>query len=579
MWTLPYLLTWEGLEPGLLRRWLGSLADHYHHLCRHLSVYTDPTNHLIGEAAALWMLSLVFPELPGAPEQHQRAGDILVREVERQVTPDGVNAEQATSYHRFVLDFYLQVYILAQRAGEEKLVEGRLSERLEAMLAFASALAGAHGVAPMIGDSDDARGVPFLEGVGWDFRDVLSTGSVLFGRADWKRQSGSLSEIAVWLLGATAFERDEALAPGAAACGSQVFAKGGYGFLRASSGQADVELVMDVGPLGLMPHAAHGHADALSVLVRVNGRFILTDPGTEAYFHSAPLRQVFRRTAVHNTVTVDGLDQADIFDTFKWVNPMAVRLQASYMSEGFDYLCAAHDGYRRLRDAVTHTRTVLFVRPDEWLVIDRLEGRGAHDFAQHFHFPPEVEICVRAPHEVVAIDRASGVGLEMGFAHVATHAAVLRVDGDGGWSERYGEWQPAPRLRVEMRGPTPQTFLTWLRPVTSPHTAEGTADPGSRCEVETFDGGRAVLYRREQGSRDTVAWVLINPSQLPVDLPLGWRSNAAFLYGAARLGERAIERVFATGVGSTFEGGGVRLACTAAEPFASFKALSAKECP
>ncbi len=576
LWTLPYVMTWDGLDDAVLKGWLGSLAEHYHHLCGHLSVYTDPTNHLIGEAAALWMLTLVFPELPGAQHQHQRARDVLLREAERQVISDGVNAEQATSYHRFVLDFYLQFYILAQRAGE--VLPRALAERLEAMLGFASALAGAYGVAPMIGDSDDARGVPFVDGIGWDFRDVLSTGAVLFQRPDWKRTSGGLSEITVWLLGVEAIGQYDALGTAASMDGSQVFAKGGYGFLRASQPQADVELIFDVGPLGLMPHAAHGHADALSVLVRINGRFLLTDPGTGAYFHSALVRDVFRRTATHNTVTVDGLDQADLLDTFKWVNPMVVRLQASYLSERFDYLRAVHHGYHRLRDAVTHERTVLFVRPDEWLVVDRLEGRGHHAFAQHFHFAPDVRIERRAPHEVVAFDSVSGIGLQLMFAHAtADGPAVLRLDDDGGWSGSYGHWEPAPRVQIDVATQTPQTFLTFVRPVTRLNTSGGATPVASRCHAEIFaekfDSGRAILYRRVQPSIET--WVLVNPSQVPVELPRGWRSNAAFLYLEIRLGDDAIERVFMTGEGSTFACGKVNLACTAAEPFIGFELVSA----
>jgi hypothetical protein len=508
------------------------------------------------------MLSLVFPELPGAQQQHQRARDLLVREMERQVLPDGVNAEQATSYHRFVLDFYLQVYILARRVDQAGLPA--LTDRLEHMLDFTSALAGTHGEAPMIGDSDDARGVPFIDGVGWDFRDLLSTGAVLFGRQDWQRQSGGLSEITVWLLGTDAAERFAALGrePGGHERRSQVFPHGGYGFLRASPPQGEVELIFDVGPLGLMPHAAHGHADALSVMVRLNGRFLLADPGTGAYFHSVLLRHVFRRTAAHNTVTVDGLDQADLFDLFKWVNPVAARLQASYLSEHFDYLCALHHGYHRLRAAVTHTRTVLFVRPEAWLVVDRLEGRGRHEFAQHFHFPPHVKVKQSAPHEVTAVDPVSGNGLQLAFAHVAAEAATLRLDAHGGWSDRYGHWESARRLRVEATAQTPQTFLTLLRPVTAPSATGAT----SRYRAEAFEGGQAMLYRREQMLPALESWVLVNPRQLPVALPHGWRSNAAFLYLAKRLGCDDLERVFLTGEGSVFEGGAVSLRCTAAEP-------------
>ncbi len=343
---------------------------------RHLSVYTDPTNHLIGEATALWMLSVVFPDLPDAKRQEQRALGILTREVERQIAPDGVNREQATSYHRFVLDFYLQILILARRVSTP--LPPIIIQRIEAMLAFAAALAGAHGLAPMIGDSDDARGVPFLEGVGWDFRDLLSTGAVLFQRPDWKHAAGALHEITFWLLAGDAVELFHRLPSVVPASRSRVFADGGYGFLQAANAGTRLELLFDVGPLGLWPHAAHGHADALSILIRINDTFLLADPGTGTYFSSPPIRRAFRRTAAHNTLTVDHLDQADIYDTFKWVNPMRVCLLETYHGAHFDYVHAMHDGYSRLLKPVVHHRTVLFVRPLEWIVIDRLEGQEDH---------------------------------------------------------------------------------------------------------------------------------------------------------------------------------------------------------
>ena len=81
----------------------------------------------------------------------------------------GVNREQATSYHRLVLDFYIQFLILANRIGEE--IPEHSVRRIEAMIDYVASLAGSSGNAPMIGDSDDARGIPLMELIGWDFRD------------------------------------------------------------------------------------------------------------------------------------------------------------------------------------------------------------------------------------------------------------------------------------------------------------------------------------------------------------------------------------------------------------------------
>ena len=168
LWALPFIVQVEEPESQFLEKLLGSLAEHYDHLVHNLSVYTDPTNHLIGETTALWMLSVCLPDLPDAATVSARTESILIAELDRQVLADGVNTEQASSYHRFVLDFYTQFIVISRRLN--KSLPQSLLDRVEAMFEFAAALASQRGVAPMIGDSDDARGIPFLELVGWIFR-------------------------------------------------------------------------------------------------------------------------------------------------------------------------------------------------------------------------------------------------------------------------------------------------------------------------------------------------------------------------------------------------------------------------
>ena len=67
------------------------------------------------------------------------------------------------------------------------------------------------------------------------------------------------------------------------------------------------QLFIDAGPQGALT-AGHGHADALSIQLITDGRPILIDPGTFCYV--CPERDRFRGTAAHNTLQVDGRDQA-----------------------------------------------------------------------------------------------------------------------------------------------------------------------------------------------------------------------------------------------------------------------------
>ncbi len=415
LWTLPMLLEWEELAPQSLQRWLRSLGEHYEYLQGHLSIYTDRTNHLIGEAAALWMLSIVFPSLPDARRQERRALEILACEIERQITPDGVSREQSIGYQKFVLDFCLQVLAMARRAGRE--LPAVIEQRTGAVIEFLSELGGEDGNLPAMGDSDDGRGVPF---------------------------AAEAEELSLWLGSAPLRSR---------LCGGTSFS--GYCLFRTEDGSA---LLFDVGPLGLWPNASHGHADSLSVQVKLGGRWFLGDPGTGSYAACPLVRDSLRGTAAHNTVTVDNMNQADALDVFKWLKPVPVRLLESYSGPDYEYALAVHEGYRRLRDPVTHYRAVLFRRsPPCWTISDRLEGTGPHDCALRFHFPPRTQLRITGT-QALAIDPSDGTGLKFIFSDACSEDTDM-------WSSRFGQWQQAPVLVVRRKTQLPLSWLTCLRPL------------------------------------------------------------------------------------------------------------------
>src|SRR6267378_549061 len=63
---------------------------------------------------------------------------------------------------------------------------------------------------------------------------------------------------------------------------------------------------------------AHPHADALAIEYAVEGKAWLIDPGTFTYTGDADLRDQFRSTKAHNTVTVDGQPQSVPAGPFGW---------------------------------------------------------------------------------------------------------------------------------------------------------------------------------------------------------------------------------------------------------------------
>jgi hypothetical protein len=343
---------------------------------------------------------------------------------------------------------------------------------------------------------------------GWDFRDLLSTGAVLFGRADWKAQAGTIAEATIWLLGDDAVDVFARLGNGRAdlaPTSSSTFASGGYCIFKAESPALRIDTIFDAGPLGLLPNAAHGHADALSVMIRINDELVLGDPGTGTYFSDSAVRDWFRSTAAHNTLTIDGLDQADRFDVFKWVNPMRVDLVTSFSGDHVDYAVGKHDGYGRLRKAVTHWRHVLFVHPGSWVVIDCLDGDGEHLITSRYHFEPGTRVKKESSGSFVTASAETGNGLRFTFADQADPNTRATADEPALWSDRYGSWCQSPQLLVETRRSTPTALCTFIDAVVAGDRASDTAHRIVDCQVlRLTDGGALWRATNRRGDEQSI---------------------------------------------------------------------------
>ena len=85
--------------------------------------------------------------------------------------------------------------------------------------------------------------------------------------------------------------------------GLRVFEQGGVSVANDNFGRR-VHLVFDHGPLGLMPLAAHGHADALAVWLTIDGEPVFIDAGTYRYFSGGDTRSELREGLAHNSLVI-----------------------------------------------------------------------------------------------------------------------------------------------------------------------------------------------------------------------------------------------------------------------------------
>lgn len=461
-WALAFIRCSPALTPELFGMILQSVAEQADHISRHLSAYSSANNHLIGEAAGLAITGLFFPWLLNADKWRDKGLEILEREIERQIYPDGVPAEQAIQYLAFVLDFNLLTWRLAELNGLS--VPQIWYDRLESACEFICRMMDENGNVPAIGDSDTAWVVRLDDRPeANNYRSILATAAVLLKRPDFKAKAGRWDEKSHWLLGPSGQDTFEALPSEIPETSSRFFEKGGYCVMRAPGCVA----TFDCGSLGYLALAAHGHADALSLTVSLDGQPVFIDPGTYAYQEGGERRDYFRSTAAHNTVVVDGEDQSEMLGAFLWGRKAEARLLRWETTEDYDVAIAEHNGYETL--GITHQRMVLFHKPDWFIVVDRLKGQGDHSFEQLWHVPAECQVSIGQDSLVQKY-----IHLNMGHKQIIlipleTPSAVqprIQIGEERpmqGWvSPRYGELSPAPVANFSGRAQLPVQLVTAL---------------------------------------------------------------------------------------------------------------------
>jgi len=434
--------------------WLESVYRHAQFIRGHFSRHSSANNHLIGEAAGLFIAALTWPHWPRAQAWRTTARQVLEREALLQNAPDGVNREQAVSYQQFELDLLLLPLLAARAAGDD--FPAAYQARIEAMLEYLASIMDAGGNLPMFGDADDGAVVSLAQsGHFCPYCSLLATGAILFRRGDFKAKAGGLDDKTRWLLGTDAAAEFHALPAAPAALPvRQAFPDGGYYVLgRDFEGGDEIRLIADAGPLGYGGIAAHGHADALAFTLSVGGMEFLVDPGTYAYHTQGAWRAYFRGTAAHNTVRVDGRDQSEAGGNFMWLAKAQAGCSAWRSDAAQDVFEGWHDGYMRLPDPAMHTRRITLDKAGGRIVIeDVLRMAGAHDVELFFHCS---ELCQvhGAGRDYVLGQGGRTILLKLPAApHAVSDIHRGSTAPIAGWiSRRFDERQPAPTLRWRAR--------------------------------------------------------------------------------------------------------------------------------
>ena len=346
-WIYAYSLVAETEDEEFLSKWRASLFDQLGFLRRHLEHHLL-ANHLLKNVKALVIGGLFFQN-----NGWLKAGErLLWRELDEQVLADGGHYERSPMYHAQALADFLEAYALLMAFGRIERGE-KIEARLQTMAGFMSAMSHSDGSLALFNDSAntiETRPQPIIESA--------------------KRIVGGTPQ-------------------------AVSFPQTGYYLWASSDGRE--KIMVDAGPPAVAYNLAHAHCDLLSYELWINGQPFIVDSGVHGYGGDR-FREYCRSTRAHNTVMFDGVEQSEIWDTFRMAR--SARLLGAE-SGGDENSWSFSGSFERFDRRLTHERQIRRESNGEWLITDRARRGEASQAASFIHLHPLVEARMISATEVL----------------------------------------------------------------------------------------------------------------------------------------------------------------------------------
>ena len=432
-----------------------SLAEHANYLAGWSTAFRGG-NWQVCEASGLATIGIMLPEFKAASGWQKRGLDLLVEHMQRDVEADGSHWELTPGYHTWVMKEFLHVALLCQRNHIE--IPGLLA-RHEKMFEVLEKLSRPNGTYPPVGDAGTAS-----------VAESLGLGALLYPRPDF-HYLGTSNCVAdwVWLFGPEVCERYGSLKSRLPDFSSVLLPDANYAVMRSGWEAQDKHLLFDCAPW----RGGHSHQDRLQVTVFA-GRDLIVDSGMCSY--DEPVSHQLRQSAAHNVVMIDGQEQLA-------ANP---KLLAWHTDDQADFASARVEA-----GGFLHQRSVLFIKPSYWVVVDRITGPGEHEVTRLFHFP-------------IGPARADGTAAQTSFPD-GMNIRVQPVDGaklemrTGLIATGLVKVEPASVAALISKGQLPQTLCTVLLPYAAEKDLPMVTDL-----ADTKLGESRILLTFPNGQRDEI---------------------------------------------------------------------------
>tara|TARA_Y100001980_G_C14556662_1_gene349165 strand:+ start:8765 stop:10714 length:1950 start_codon:yes stop_codon:yes gene_type:complete len=373
------------------KTWIPLIYMHCKYSYNNPSKFSSANNHLISEYAGLFVATSLW-KFDKSDQWNLYAKQGLEIEIDSQHSKNGINLEEASKYIPFITDFLLLCWLVGVKTSNK--FSKSFIVKLESIFDYIYHLTDIKCNDPSYGDQDD--GFCYLldnDNNINNFKSLLISGAILFKNSNYKTKAGPIDFKNLLLFGVKGEKIYSELELVPSSSKSKFYDQEGHFISKTIVNKKEIYLHFNASNLGYLSIAAHGHADALSFVLNINGNPIIVESGTFTYHSNPDFRKYFIGTLSHNTLRIDNCNQAQISGPTMWSHHYQTSILDSYITDNLDFISATHDGYRK--NNVKHFRDFYFDKNKlEILIIDRITilDQQQHFIDLPFHLHPKVEI-------------------------------------------------------------------------------------------------------------------------------------------------------------------------------------------
>ncbi|MEI6948619.1 heparin-sulfate lyase HepC [Paraflavisolibacter sp. H34] len=416
-------------SPQFSGAFLLQFLNSYHQQADYLNGhFAQKGNHRLFEAQRVLLAGAFFPEFQNAARWRKHGIEVLNTEIKKQVYPDGVQFELSPAYQVASIEIFLKAYQAAQMAGAEKEFPRSYRATVEKMVEATLNMSFPDYQVPMFGDA-------------WQVE-----------------QPVRLRQFRSW---AEAFPHNSALkyfaTEGRQGTPPPYLSKGlttaGFYTFRNGWDPKATVLVLKASP----PGAFHAQPDNGTFELWVKGRNFTPDAGVYVYSGDAEvmkLREAYRQTRVHNTLTLDNRNMAITNARLEHWDPTPGREVLTYTNPSYPGL--------------DHRRSLLFIDQKYFLLIDEARGAATGRVGVHFHLKEDSRAVFDTAGRSVHTNYPDGNNLlvqSLNGDPLSLAAETSKVS----YSYRKELERPALVFEKPKADSRPQVFLTLLYPYEGAH--------------------------------------------------------------------------------------------------------------